>query len=378
MGKTAKMLLLPAVAIVASVFWAIMPATDASAADAIVTNYEELVTALSDSSTKIVVDGDIKLEGDITVNKVMRMNSANTLDTNGHNILLNNTLAVWADTTITGNGSIYSNIENPIMAIEGNLTIEDGVYTADSGTYAFIVTIDGYAGNVYIEGGEFNIKNIIINNYGSGEVKITGGLFVSEGVYTEPEYGDSAFMTSSDGTFEINGDSVNVESKYRFLGNKFVSDDEDRGKVVCKAGEIHEMTDWDDDWNEIDYDIHSACGVDEEQSADTTLDGGISYKMINSNYTIAAGATFSNPSSLIIVGEGSTFTICGEYDGPDDSLITEDDGKIVRDCPEEEPQPAPTDSTDNPATLDDIESAFAILICSLGTLFGLGLIQKHN
>ena len=132
MTKTARKLFLPAAAIVTSVFGAFVPIANVSAADAVVTNYDELVAALSDSSSKIVVDGDITLEDDVTINKVMRMNSATTLDTNGHTMTLNKTMAVWADTTIIGNGGIESDIENPIMAIEGNLTIEDGNYSAET------------------------------------------------------------------------------------------------------------------------------------------------------------------------------------------------------------------------------------------------------
>ena len=355
MTKTARKLFLPAAAIVTSVFGAFVPIANVSAADAVVTNYDELVAALSDSSSKIVVDGDITLEDDVTINKVMRMNSATTLDTNGHTMTLNKTMAVWADTTIIGNGGIESDIENPIMAIEGNLTIEDGNYSAGVNTYAFMVTIDGYAGNIYVKGGSFNIKNIIINNYGSGEVIITGGEFVSEGSYAEDEWSDAAFMTSSDGKFEINGEDVTVESYYRFLGNKFVDDDEDRGKVVCAQGEIYEEMDWDDDWNEIDYNTYSVCG---------------------SNYTIAAGATLSNSSATIIIGEGSTLTICGEYDGPDGSLITEDGGTIVYSC-EEEPKPVPASDDLNPNTFDGIESAFATLISSISLLIGLVIERRH-
>ena len=271
---------------------------------------------------------------------------------------------------------IESDIENPIMAIEGNLTIEDGNYSAGVNTYAFLVTIDGYAGNIYIKGGSFNIKNIIINNYGSGEVIITGGEFVSEGSYAEDEWSDAAFMTSSDGKFEINGEDVTVESYYRFLGNKFVDDDEDRGKVVCAQGEIYEEMDWDDDWNEIDYNTYSVCGVDETQDSDDSADGSVSYKLINSNYTIAAGATLSNSSATIIIGEGSTLTICGEYDGPDGSLITEDGGTIVYSC-EEEPKPVPASDDLNPNTFDGIESAFATLISSISLLIGLVIERRH-
>lgn len=376
MTKTARKLFLPVAAIVTSVFGAFVPIANVSAADAVVTNYDELVAALSDSSSKIVVDGDITLEDDVTINKVMRMNSATTLDTNGHTMTLNKTMAVWADTTIIGNGGIESDIENPIMAIEGNLTIEDGNYSAGVNTYAFMVTIDGYAGNIYVKGGSFNIKNIIINNYGSGEVIITGGEFVSEGSYAEDEWSDAAFMTSSDGKFEINGEDVTVESYYRFLGNKFVDDDEDRGKVVCAQGEIYEEMDWDDDWNEIDYNTYSVCGVDETQDSDDSADGSVSYKLINSNYTIAAGATLSNSSATIIIGEGSTLTICGEYDGPDGSLITEDGGTIVYSC-EEEPKPVPASDNLNPNTFDGIESAFAMLISSISLLIGLVIERRH-
>ena len=376
-GITRK-IFLPVATIVASVFGAFMPIANVNAADATVTNYEELVAALSSTSGKIVVDGNITLEDDIVVNKVMRMNSASTLDTNGHTMTLNKTMAVWADTTIIGNGGIESDIENPIMAIEGDLTIEDGNYSAGVNTYAFIITLDGYAGNIYVKGGNFNIKNIIINNYGSGEVIITGGEFVSEGSYADDEWSDSAFMTSSNGKFEINGEDVSIESHYRFLGNKFINNDEDRGKVVCTLGEIYEEMDLDSEGNRIDYDTYSVCGADENQESNDGIDGSTSYKLINSNYTIAAGAILSNPSATIVVGEGSPFTICGEYDGSDESLTAEDDGAIVRSCEEEQPKPTPATSDDlNPNTFDGIESAFAMLISNIGLLIGLAIVQKR-
>ena len=364
MKITARKLFLPLVAIITLFFGAFVSVTNVSAADATVTNYEEFVAALSDDSTRIVVEGDITLEADVTVGKIVIVSSASTFDLNGYKMTLNKTLGIRANTTITGTGFIETDIENPIMVMEGDLTIENGTFDGGENVYAFIVTLDGYTGSVYVKDGIFRMKNIIINNYGSGKVVVSGGYFESDGEYVEDEWSDAAFMTSSDGTFEIDGEEVMIESYYRFLGDKFVSEDEDRGEVICKKGQVYEEMDWDDNWDEVDYSTYSFCGLDETLEEDEELDMDVTFKFINSNITIPAGITLTNSAAKIIVAEGSTIKICGEYDGDDDSLI-EDGGTVTRECEE------PADET-NPATYDGFTYIIALLgLSGAGIAFGL-------
>ena len=379
MTKTARLPLL-GFAIAMSFLGTIVLSTNVNAVDYTVTSYEELAGALSTagSDDRIVVDGDITLDGDATINSLLRMNSASTLDLNGHTMTLNGRMAVWADTTITGNGHIESNIENPINVLEGNLIIENGNFYAGINTYAFIITYAGYAGNIYIRDGDFDISNIIVNNYGSGEVVVSGGSFVSHGEYVDAseyadgnDYSDAAFMTSYAGKFEINGEGVEIDSHYRFLGDKFISEPEpegeNRGEVICTLGSVHESIDVVSGVGNVDYYTNTVCGFNLTQDSDDSVDGTDSYRLLNTNYTIAKGATLTNNAAIIIVGKDSVFTICGTYSGDEDSLITEDNGSIVRRCEGEE---------ENPNSFDGIHSAFVILAGSSLILTGYAIHKK--
>ena len=375
MTKIARKLFLPLVAIMTCIFGALAPVTNVSAVDATATNFEELVAALADSSaTKVLLSGDIVLEDDITLNKTVRIDDETILNLNDHTVTINSTLAVWSDLMITGDGEVTSDIENPILVVDGDLTINNGNFSGGSNVYTFFATVDpdpdnglaDIAGNIYINDGYFDISNIIINNYGTGEVIISGGYFLSEGLYVEDIYADSAFMTSVDGTFDIDGDVI-IESVYRFLGDKFVDENEDRGEVTCTKGIIYEDLDWDDDWEEIDYHTTTVCGYDNTLEEDVTIDAGESLVLLNTNITVPAGITLSTEDTAIIVGEGSTLTICGEYDGDEDLLI-EDGGTIVRECTEAETE------EDNPATLDGI-TAYIIALLGLGTIITIGYFK---
>lgn len=367
MTKTARKLFLPLVAIMTCIFGALAPVTNASAADATATNFEELAAALADSNiTRVYMGGDIVLEEDIEFNKTVIVDDDSIIGLNDHTITINSTFAVYANLTISGDGTVTSNIENPIAVGEGSLTIDGGNYESGEKTYAFLITYSGTHGNIYINDGYFDISNIIINNYGSGEVIISGGYFLSEGLYEDEVYADAAFMTSSGGTFDINGD-VMIESVYRFLGDKFVDENENRGEVTCTKGIIYEDLDWDDNSEEVDYHTTTVCGYDNTLEEDVTIDAGESLVLLNTNITVPAGITLSTEDTAIIVGEGSTLTICGEFDGDEDLLI-EDGGTIVRECTEAETEEA------NPATLDGIK-AYMIALLGLGTIITIGYFK---
>lgn len=372
--KTARkpIIFLPIFGILALVIGMIFPIFSASAADVDVSNYDEFVAELNNpDSTRIYIHGDIVFGDDVVVNKIIVTQEASTLDLNGHKMTLNNTLETHASTIITGNGSIETNIDWPIFVTSGDLTIENGTFTTTGDeVYSFISPLAGYGGNVNILGGNFDISNIIVNNYGSGKVVVSGGTFKSRGDYYEDDYVDTAFMTSDSGSFEINGDVV-VESTYRFLGEKFADPDESRGEVICKKGRIQESFDWNDDEQKIEYNTITICGADETLESDEAIEDSFDYKLIDSKVTIPAGITLSNPSARIIVANGSTFTICGEYAGSEDSLI-EDGGTIVRECDKE----GGAEEETVPPTFDGFTCAVAFLaLSSVGFIFSLSRMK---
>lgn len=371
--KTARkpIIFLPILGILTLVIGVIFPIFSASAADVDVSNYDEFVAELNNpDSTRIYIRGDIVFKDDVVVDKIIVTEEASTLDLNGHKMTLNKTLETHASTIITGNGTIETNVKWPIFVTSGDLTIENGTFTAGAVTYSFISPLAGFGGNVNILGGNFDISNIIVNNYGSGKVVVSGGTFKSRGDYSEDDDDDAAFMTSDSGSFEINGDVV-VESKYRFLGEKFADPSQLRGEVVCKKGRIQESFDWNDDEQMIDYNTITICGADETLESDEVIEDSFDYKLIDSKVTIPAGVTLSNPSARIIVAKGSTFTICGEYAGGEDSLI-EDGGTIVRECNEE----GGAEEETVPPTFDGFIRVVAFLVLSsVGFIFSLSRMK---
>ena len=371
--KTARkpIIFLPILGILTLVIGMIFPILSASAADVNVSNYDEFVAELNNpDSTRIYIHGDIVFKDDVVVNKIIVTEEASTLNLNGHKMTLNKTLETHASTIVTGNGAIETNIKWPIFVTSGDLTIENGTFTAGAVAYSFISPLAGFGGNVNILGGNFDISNIIVNNYGSGKVVVSGGTFISRGDYSEDDDDDAAFMTSDSGSFEINGDVV-VESKYRFLGEKFADPSQSRGEVICKKGRIQESFDENDDEQIVEYNTITICGADETLESDEVIEDSFDYKLIDSKVTIPAGITLSNPSARIIVANGSTFTICGEYAGSEDSLI-EDGGAIVRECNEE----GGAEEETVPPTFDGFTCAVAFLaLSSVGFIFSLSRMK---
>ena len=289
---------------------------------------------------------------------------------------LNNSLSTYASTIIKG-GVIESDFENPIMTASGDLTIESGSFVGGINSYAFIISLAGFDSDITILGGDFDVSNIIVNNYGSGKVTVSGGHFKSAGKYYNADWNDSAFMTSDKGSFEINGEDVVVESNYRFLGESFADPEEKRGEVICTKGQVYEAKDWtqvsedSDEWVEFDYNTMNICGTNETLVEDEEVEETGNIKLINSNITIPAGISLTNSSAKIIVAKDSSFRICGEYIGSDDSLI-EEGGVIIRECEKK-------DSDDNPPTFDNVAFAVVILASSVtGVVFGLTRVKARN
>ena len=208
-----------------------------NAAATTVNNYEEFIAAMSDSDTSISVQNDITLEGDVDITKNVFIDAPSTLDMAGHTISMEDRyygIISEADFTITGNGKFNMvNTIYPIIAADGNLTIENGTFIADEDVYYIVSTMDeswdsvvpdGEANaNVYIKDGSFYAPYSAINNFGPGEVVVSGGTFISEG----DAYGDGfAFLNSYKGTFDINGD-VYVVTNNQILGDDIIDESQD-------------------------------------------------------------------------------------------------------------------------------------------------------
>lgn len=366
-------------------------ATNVSAADGdgatapVATNWAEFKAAL-EANVDFSVNGNIVFEEDVTTSKIIRITGNSTFDLAGHKFEQKDndwaTIATFADLTITGNGEFTSSAYYPIRAQDGNLTIENGKFT-NTNEYYFIQTADEAAdsvvpdgkadANVYIKGGEFNAPYSVINNFGPGEVVITGGKFVSEG--DSEGYGD-ALLNSYAGKFELNGD-IEVTSLARIIGDDLVDAAEERGAITCTRAIVYELED----------SKATLCGISSEEDEDAATDDGQTISLINNTHiTFAKGVKFTN-NGTVYVDASSSFKICrDDYEG-DEAAIT-GEGEISFECeeevipeeevaPETEPETVPTtdadpieaiDNVPNPATADAI-----VVYASLLVAFAFGL-----
>ena len=180
----------------------LITSTPASAATATVTNYSELVAAIA-AGDEIEIEGNITLEDDITLNNYVKVSAALTIDLAGHTINMANEwygILSYADLTITGDDEIDASAYCPIVAVDGNLTIENGTFVGSDDVYYMVstqdeswdsVAPDGKANaNVYINGGVFNVPYSVVNNFGPGEVIITAGEFN----FTGDSWGDGCAL----------------------------------------------------------------------------------------------------------------------------------------------------------------------------------------
>ncbi len=339
-----------------------------NAAATTVTNYQEFVDAMSDSDSSISVQNDITLEGDVDVTKNVFIDAPSTLDMSGYTMNIDDRsygIISTTDFTITGDGTINaSNTAYPIVAVDGNLTIENGTFIGDEDVYYFISTMDeawnsiapdGEANaNVYIQDGYFYSPYSVINNFGSGEVVINGGVFISEG----DSYGDGfALLNSYDGTFTIDGD-VYVSSVYEILGDDIIDETEERGTVNCVRAEVYVE----------ETETTTICGWEVTQEEDEEIDDGQTIQLINTTVTIPAGRTLTN-NGTIIVEQGSTINICGTYVGGLANIINRG-GTVNFNCEEatEEVEPNLVGVSDNPNTLDSIQDTINMFVLGMFTL----------
>ena len=324
-----------------------------------VSSYEEFVAATSDSDSSISVQGDITFGGDVTTTKNVHVDAPATLDLAGNTLTFDgSSLYTYYDTTITGDGKITSNSAFPIQAVDGTLTVENGTFEGDpDNTYYLFITEDeafdsvapdGEANaNINIKGGTYTNGDAIVNNYGKGKVTVTGGTFTTTGDGTYWESG--AFLNSYNGELEINGEDVEINSMFRFLGDEFIDEAEERGAVTLTKGHVQEHKNYDDDWNIVDDEVETYRGIDKALDGKTVATDS---KLVlgDGEFTVAKGKTLTN-NGQIIVGAGATLKICGSYEGDEANIIAQDGGEIVLQCPEEETEkPAEQTTTEDEKT----------------------------
>lgn len=353
----------------------LITSTPASAATATVTNYSELVAAIA-VGDEIEIEGNITLEDDITLNNYVKVSAASTIDLAGHTINMADEwygILSYADLTITGDDEIDASAYCPIVAVDGNLTIENGTFVGSDDVYYMVstqdeswdsVAPDGKANaNVYINGGVFNVPYSVVNNFGPGEVIITAGEFN----FTGDSWGDGcALLNGLNGTVEINGEGVAVNGLYEILGDDIIDEDEERGTVTCTKGMVYI----------IETDAIYVCGTDIMEEEDDEVTDGLTVNLINDTHiTVPKGIKLTNKGKIYVDGTSSIKVCRDDYEGDEADIYGE--GEIPFDC-EEEPEilPAETPEQENPATVDGIFIAFGVLGASmLGLLAAIGVLS---